>query len=461
MAISFGRAALAFTGGVARGVAEAEEEARKQKKLDERAYLDRYTQAAQNAMRFAETDRRERNTKVEGHRKNLGLISAALKQTGASDIEARQAAAQLYNQNRTAEGAKIASQSIINALEDAGDDADARRLIFDDMKASIDPNSTYTIEQFAQNFAGPRTTMQTYMPDMGTFDSRTKLQKLLGREAEESDTITQTRTMFESMGRKKEPLTSVTIPESDIKLPIPMEKGSAQEIANISYNRYEAALLAKKPDLAVRHLDRYDRAMERVQAEAAIKKAPKDPKAFITKDQYIKLFTQSGTREVFISQDNTRKEMLNANDMDYMGTREGVYRAYKYLDSMSEEDVKRYQVTRENFNAISKQFGFDNAADEMAKYDRQRLGASSLDVFVKKIEDASFLYKDDPQGKFLELDPNLRKAVETIYSDAVTPDVRNAYFEGIREAFFFPPVVGGTQNTFYSTQIRDLFPVRG
>ncbi|NDH17233.1 MAG: hypothetical protein EBY48_09220 [Opitutae bacterium] len=61
--------------------AKNEKEARAEKKKDERAYLDRYTQAAQNAMRFAETDRRERNVKVEGHRKNLGLITAALKQT--------------------------------------------------------------------------------------------------------------------------------------------------------------------------------------------------------------------------------------------------------------------------------------------------------------------------------------------------------------------------------------------
>jgi len=460
MAISFGRAALAFTGGVARGIGEAEDEARKQKKLDERAYLDRYTQAAQNALRFAETDRQERNTKVDTHRKNLGLITSALKQTGATDTEAMQAAAQLYNKNRTAEGAKIASQTILNSLEKIGDDPDERRAIFDDMNAAIDPNNAFSLEQFAQQFSGPRTTMKTYMPEMGTFDSRTKLQKLVGREPKESESITQTRTMFESMGRKEEPLTSVTIPESDIKLPTPLETGSAQDMADLSYRRYENARDNNKPDVAVKHLARYDEYMRRVQAEAELKRADKDPKAFMSIDQYIKVFTESGTKPVYLSADKERSKIVREQDREYMGTREGVYRSYKYLSSLPAEEQKRIALTKQNFNAVTKQFGFDDAMGQMAKYDRQRLGSSSLDVFVRKMDTASVLFKTDPQGEeFLKLDADTRDAVKMIYGTGVSDSTRDAYFDGLREAFFFPPTVGGSQDVLYRNYIRNLFPL--
>jgi len=459
MAISFGRAALAFGRGVAKGFGEAQEQEKKEKKADERAYLDRYTQAAQNAMRFAETDRRERNSKVDSHRSNLGIITAAIKQTGASDSEARQAAAQLYNQNRTTEGAKLASQAILNSVEDAGSDADARRGIFEGLQATIDPNSTFTLDQYAQSFSGPRTTMTTYMPDMGTFDSRTSLQKLLGREKKEPESITQTREMDRDMGRKEEPIEAVTIPESDIRLPRGIEMGSAQNLADKAYARYLDAMENNRPAAAVQYLNDYDTQMARVQEESILKKAPKDPKAFMSKDDYLKIFTQSGTREVFISQDNARRNIVKETDQDYMGTREGVYRAYKYLNSLSGEDKRRVDLTRENFNAITSQYGFKDAAAQMQIYDSRRLGSASLDVFVNKIQNASVLYKKDPQGEFSQLDPALQSAVTAIYSE--DKKAVNAYFEGIREAFFFPPVVGGTENVYYSDQIRNLFPIKG
>jgi len=142
-----------------------------------------------------------------------------------------------------------------------------------------------------------------------------------------------------------------------------------------------------------------------------------------------------------------------------MGTREGVYRAYKYLNSLSGEDKRRVDLTRENFNAITSQYGFKDAAAQMQIYDSRRLGSASLDVFVNKIQNASVLYKKDPQGEFSQLDPALQSAVKAIYSE--DKKAVNAYFEGIREAFFFPPVVGGTENVYYSDQIRNLFPIKG
>ena len=464
MAVSFGRKLLAFGTGLGQSIAENEKEARAEKKKDERAYLDRYTQAAQNAMRFAETDRRERNVKVEGHRKNLGLITAAIKQTGASDIEARQIAAQIYSQNRTAEGAQIAANKIDSAIESVGPDAAARRGVFDGLNGVIDPNNDFTLDQLAQQYSGPRTTMESYMPDLGTFDNRTALQKLLGREVKEPESIAQTRKMFAGLSRKDEPISEITIPESDIRLPSPIELDTAKTSAAKAFKRYEYHKGQGNHLLADKEYKIYQDSMARIKEEEQF---TKDGKALMTTEQYIKMITASGTRRVFISGDKARSKIVRDSDVDKLGTDESVYRAWKFLSVQDQKDPSTIKA-RDNFNTAAQQFGFDkNTIAKMEVFDKQRLGAPSLDDYVARVKNAKVLADmgetdSRKMDEYLSLPEDLRGAVGMIYGKSVngkgvTEAQRVGFYEDLRKAFFFPQLVGSQKDTLYSMEIKKLF----
>jgi len=459
MAVSFGRKLLAFGTGLGQSIAENEKEARAEKKKDERAYLDRYTQAAQNAMRFAETDRRERNVKVEGHRKNLGLITAAIKQTGASDIEARQIAAQIYNQNRTAEGAQIAAAKIDTAIESVGADPEARMSIKDGLNGVVDPNNDFTLDQLAQQFSGPRTTMKSYMPDLGTFDNRTALQKLLGRDIKEPESIGQTRKMFEGLSRKEEPISEITIPESDIRMPIPVELTSAKDAASKAYNRYKYFNAQGNNALADRYLAEYKSSMARQKEEDLF---TKNGKALMTTQQYIEMIKTGGTRRVFISNDKARDKIVRNSDVDKLGTDESIYRAWKFLSTQEQTNPSTIKA-RDNFYTAAQQFGFDQKAiAKMEEYDKHRMGAASLDEYVSRIKNAHVLYQMGEKDRrkmdeYLALPKDLQDNVGIIYGNRVLPQTRNDFYETLREAFFFPPTVGAQKDKLYSDEIKRLF----
>lgn len=486
MAISFGRAALAFTGGVARGIGEAEDEARKQKKLDERAYLDRYTQAAQNALRFAETDRQERNTKVDTHRKNLGLITAAIKGTGATDEQARQAAAQIYNQNRTAEGAQIAAKRIENALSSFENDPEARMEVYNGLKATFDPAASTSLEEFSQYLAGPSTSMKTYMPDMPFLDNRTKLQKLLGREAKESESLKQTRTMFESMGRKSADVPSLTIPEGNITLPTEISDKSAQQLSDMYFN-IASRFKDKDPVRYDAYMTKYNEQQERIREEALNKKI-KEAKAPLSIDQITNIAEEQMKQLDFRAEDTAMYNLLGGQsaykkeDVAAVNKKEAIFRMYKHAQSLPDSG-DRVQYLK-NIEGAGRIVGIsppvDNATGQEAKsfgdlmesYNDKRLGLSSLsayrDVMLngKKAFDtdmAAIKAKkyDADTALFNKLPPATRAAVLLLYNDQtqkIENTTQDQVIQDIGNAFFLP-MQGAGRTVDYTIKLKQLFGI--
>lgn len=474
MAISFGRAALAFTGGVARGIGEAEDEAKKQKKLDERAYLDRYTQAAQNALRFAETDRQERNTKVDTHRKNLGLITAAIKGTGATDEQARQAAAQIYNQNRTVEGAKIAATRIENALEPFTNDPEARMEVYNGLKATFDPNTSTSLDEFSQYIAGPSTSMKTYMPDMPFLDNRTKLQKLLGREAEESESLKQTRTMFESMGRKPTDVPSLTIPEGNITLPTEISDKSAQQLSDMYFNiagRYKGKDAARYDA----YMTKYNEQQDRIREEALNKKI-KDAKAPLSVDQITNIAEEQMKQLEFMSGDQARYNMLagegaqKKGDVAATGKAEAIFRMYKHAQTLPDSNERKLYL--DNIAAAGRIVGISPPVDSatgkesmsfgdlMTAYNDTRMGTTSLSTFRDIVLNGKKAYaaKD---GTFTTLPATTQATVLALYDPETQKRMgktQDEVIQNIGEAFFLP-MQGSGRTVTYNMKLKQLFGI--
>jgi len=474
MAISFGRAALAFTGGVARGIGEAEDEARKQKKLDERAYLDRYTQAAQNALRFAETDRQERNTKVDTHRKNLGLITAAIKGTGATDEQARQAAAQIYKQNRTAEGAQIAAKRIENALSSFENDPEARMEVYNGLKATFDPAASTSLDEFSQYLAGPSTSMKTYMPDMPFLDNRTKLQKLLGREVEESESVKQTRTMFESMGRKPTDVPSLTIPEGNITLPTEISDKSAQQLSDMYFN-IASRFKDKDPVRYDAYMTKYNEQQDRIREEALNKKI-KDAKAPLSVKEITNIAEEQMKQVEFMAGDVERYKMLSGEgalkegDVAAVGSREAIFRMYKHAQSLPDSGDTRAYL--KNIASAGRIVGIsppvDNATgkeimsfeDMMSAYNETRLGTASLSTYRDIVLNGKKAY-DAKDGTFTTLPATTQAAVLALY-DPKTQErmgkTQDEVIQNIGEAFFLP-MQGSGRTVIYDMKLKQLFGI--
>lgn len=474
MAISFGRAALAFTGGVARGLGEVEDEARKQKKLDERAYLDRYTQAAQNALRFAEIDRQERNTKVESHKKNLGLITAAIKGTGATDEQARQAAAQIYNQNRTAEGAQIAAKRIENALSPFENDPEARMEVYNGLKATFDPNASTSLDEFSQYIAGPSTSMKTYMPDMPFLDNRTKLQKLLGREAEESESLKQTRAMFESMDRKPTDVPSLTIPEGNITLPTEISDKSAQQLSDMYFN-IASRFKDKDPVRYDAYMTKYNEQQDRIREEA-LNKQIKEAKAPLSIDQITNIAEEQMKQLDFRAEDTAMYNLLGGQsaykkeDVAAVNKKEAIFRMYKHAQSLPDSEGRKKYLS--NIEGAGRIVGISPPVDKttntqamsfgdlMELNNTRRLGLSSLTAYRDIMLNGKKAY-DAKDGTFTTLPATTQAAVLLLY-DPETQEKQNItqdqVIQDIGNAFFLP-MQGSGRVVDYTIKLKQLLGI--
>lgn len=453
--MNFALMGLSALGGFTKGLGEGALREKELKKEEEKAYLDRYTRAAQNAQTQITNDRNKRTEKVDNHKSNLSLLTETIKTSfGVSSSEARQVAAQMYKQSPTSEAAKIGAAQIKQSLDSIGSESDNRRAAFEKLGAAVTEGESYTVAQLAQSFAGPRPIYKDYMPDLGTFDSRTFMEKLFDGDdgPKESSTVRQTKEMFENMGGKQPSDTSISIPDSDITLPQIIEIDTAEKKADMHHARYREALNKKDSKLAAKEMANYILERKRAVAEAAeLNKSGGMGGFFKFKEMFAKDFERAGkTNSMRFAGDHLLSEISagSPSERKEIGMKTALYTNYLVYTQLDEQHKEQYfKALNAAANTVSVgKFEPSELKVQLEEAYEVRQNTTTLTGYIEKLmaTDISKEAKDTTFKKFAE-------AMKNTGTDAASIKLRKETAINIANAFFLP------NESYYTDKIIGYF----
>tara|TARA_R110002020_G_scaffold408270_3_gene618169 strand:- start:1539 stop:2903 length:1365 start_codon:yes stop_codon:yes gene_type:complete len=453
--MSFALIGAAALGGFSKGFGEEVLREKQRKKEEEKEYLDRYSKAAQYALTQATNDRNKRTTKVDNHKSNLSMLTETIKTSfGVSSSEARQVAAQMYKQSPTSEAAKIGAAQIKQSLNSIGSDSANRRAAFDKLGAVVNEGEFSSLDMLAQSFAGPRPIYKDYMPAMGTFDSRTFIEKFFDGDdgPRESSTVTQTKEMFANMGGKQPSDTSISIPDSDITLPQTIEIDTAEKKADRHYARYRDALDKKDFELADKEMANYIVERKRAVAEAAeLSKSDGFGGHYKLREMFAKDFERAGkANSLRFSGDHLLNEIAVGSGSERMeiGMKTALYTNYLEYIQLDEQYKEQYfKALNAAANTVSVgKFEPSELKVQLENAHEVRQNITTLTGYIKKLKDTDISEgaEDTTFKKFAE-------AMRNTGTDDVSKQLRADFAKDIANAFFLP------NEPFYTDKIIGYF----
>lgn len=440
--MSFALIGAAALGGFSKGFGGQVLREKQRKKEEEKEYLDRYSKAAQYALTEATNDRNKRTTKVDNHKSNLSLLTETIRTSyGVSPSEARQVAAQIYKQSPTEEAVKISAAKITQSLNSIGSDSANRRAAFDKLGAAITEGDYSSLDMLAQSFAGPRPIYKDYMPAMGTFDSRTFIEKFFDgdNEPRESSTVTQTKEMFANMGGKQPSDTSISIPDTDITLPQTIEIDTAEKKADMHYARYRKALDEKDFELANKEMANYILERKRAVAEAAeLSKSDGFGGYFKLREMFAKDFDRAGkANSNRFSGDHRLSEITIGSDSERMeiGMKTALYTNYLEYIQLDEQYKKQYfKALNAAANTVSVgKFQPSELKDQLEFAHKVRQNITTLTGYIEKL-----MATDISEGAEDTTFKKYAQAMRNTGTDDKSKKVRAKFAKNIANAFFLP-----------------------